>query len=134
MAMRWSWVVVLVLAGPAWGGETAYDWITLRDGTVLLGLANPTGSRGSVELVVRRAWLRGAAPKWADRAEHELAHASRRALADQRRRLTAWRRERSAALANPAPDDKILTWIDSELKRLDQPDAAASWAGPNSAR
>jgi hypothetical protein len=120
--------LLLLDVAPARGAadETAADRITLRDGSVVLGLVTSAtaGHRGAVEFLVRRDWAernaKGQLAEW-DRAA--LASA-RRAIEQRRERLASWRRERAQA-PGVEPDDRILRWIDREQKRLADPDAAA---------
>lgn len=132
MTGRWLLAMAAMLGGSAIAGEPAADRVTLRDGSVALGLvtAATTGARGSVELVVRRDWARGALPKQAALWEKAAARTSRVAIDQRRKRLEAWRRERVAGAANRKPaaagakgEDRILTWIDGERKRLADPAA-----------
>src|SRR4051812_929521 len=101
------------LAGPPAQGETAASLVTLRDGTGVRGEWVEPNARGPVGLIVRRGWLRRHAPGWADRWEAVEAPAVRRASAQRRERLEAWRRERAAG--REGAEDRITTWIDREL-------------------
>ena len=71
-------------------------------------------------ILVRRAWAEANLPDreaaWA-KAEAPLA---RRAEAQRRERLHAWRRDRRP---NPAEGDRITPWLDRELARLADPKA-----------
>jgi hypothetical protein len=121
-------VLALLLVGTDGPGrtppESAADRLTLRDGQVVLGLitSQTPGPRGIVEFLVRRAWaeknLKGQPRQW----EKAAGHASRLAISERQRRLTAWRRDRAAGAA---PDDRILPWIDQELARRSAPGAPA---------
>lgn len=99
---------------------TAVDRVTLRDGSVVLGLVTTvsTGPRGAVELLVRRDWAESHLKTWAGKWSRAIDAGSKLAARQRRERLRAWRAER-AAIA-PAVD-RIVAWIDQELKRLDDP-------------
>jgi hypothetical protein len=98
----------------------AADRITLRDGSIVLGLVTAAGSgpRGSIELLVRRDWAEKHVASWVKKWDKALESSSRLAARQRRERLQAWRRERAGGV--PA-DDRIVGWIDGELQRLDQP-------------
>jgi len=118
--------ILLAADGPRGGvADTAFDRITLRDRSVVLGVltsvSQSPGQRGSVEFLVRREWaqknLARRVPAW----ERSAATAARIALAQRKERLRAWRRDRAA---NPADADRVVNWIDHELDRLSAPGAA----------
>jgi hypothetical protein len=114
-------LAVLGAGGQAGGvASPAADWITLRDGTVVLGLvtASPSGTRGTTEVVVRRAWAEKMIPQQLHRWDRATAAATRHAIVQRRQRLEAWRRERAQGSER---DDRILGWIDRELARLAAP-------------
>jgi hypothetical protein len=117
-----SMVLGLLMLGqtgrPAPVPETAADEITLRDGSVVKGLvlSATTGPRGSVEFVVRRAWAEKSQKLRLQYWDRSIAATTRQALAQRRTRFQAWRRERAP---NVGPDDRIISWIDQELARLD---------------
>jgi hypothetical protein len=98
----------------------ATERVTLRDGSVVLGLvtAVSTGPRGAVELLVRRDWAESHVKTWAGKWSRAIEAGSKLAARQRRGRLGAWRGERAASA--PA-DDRIVAWIDQELKRLDDP-------------
>jgi hypothetical protein len=102
----------------------ATERVTLRDGSVVLGLvtAVSTGPRGAVELLVRRDWAESHLKTWAGKWNRAIEAGSKLAARQRRERLGAWRRERAA---NTPADDRILAWIDQELKRLDDPGFAS---------
>ena len=107
--------LVLLGRGPGAGAadEAAADRITLRDGSVVLGLVTSatSGPRGAVEFLVRRDWaernVKAHLAEW-DRA---AAATLRRAVEQRRDRLASWRREREQA-PGVGPDDRIVRWID----------------------
>ena len=100
--------------------SAATERVTLRDGTVVLGLvtAASTGPRGAVELLVRRDWAESHVKTWAAKWSRAIETGSRLATRQRRERLKAWKGERAASA--PA-DDRIVAWIDQELKQLDDP-------------
>ena len=99
---------------------TAAERVTLRDGSVVLGLVTnvTTGPRGAVELLVRRDWAESHLKTWAGKWSRTIEAGSKLAARQRRERLRSWRAERAASA--PA-DDRIVAWIDQELKRLDDP-------------
>jgi hypothetical protein len=110
-----------IRAGPAAVSAGAAERITLRDGSVVLGLITTvtTGPRGSLELLVRRDWAREHLPRWGPRWERAVEGGTRLAARQRAERLAAWRRQR----ARSRPDgDRILAWIDAEQRRLEDPD------------
>jgi hypothetical protein len=118
----YSWLLGLLLLGYDGnrdGGPPtdAADRITLRDGKVVRGLVTgmTPGPRGSVEFLVRRAWAEGKLKDHLGRWDRSTAATARQAVAQRQKRLEAWRKERAAGV--PA-DDRIVSWIDQELKRL----------------
>ena len=104
-------------AGPA---ETAADQITLRDGSIVKGLvvSATNGPRGAVEFLVRRAWAEKALKQHLQAWDHSTAASTRLALAQRRKRLELWRRERAPSVGQ---DDRIIAWIDHALARLSEP-------------
>jgi hypothetical protein len=121
-------LVLALLVPEADGPRTAapspaFDRITLRDRSVVLGLVISISPqpRGPVEFLVRRDWARQHLPRRMPAWERSSVSAARIALAQRRERLHAWRKERAA---NPADDDRIIPWIDGELARLSAPGAA----------
>jgi hypothetical protein len=104
-----------VLSGP-----TAADRVTLRDGTVVRGLVTSAtnGNRGSVEMIVRRNWAAKNLKKQLTTWEHSEAAAAKTVNDQRRRRLSAWKRERTDG---PGPNDPIMGWIDRELAALADP-------------
>jgi hypothetical protein len=93
---------------------SAADRITLRDGSVVLGVVNATtpGPRGSVEFLVRRDWAEKELKTHAKQWDRSTAAIVRQAVAQRRKRLEAWRRDRSRHVE---ADDRIMQWIDREL-------------------
>jgi hypothetical protein len=117
----------LILAGSLLGAqdaagklETAADRITLRDGSVVLGLVTSvaSGPRGGVELLVRRDWADKQLKTWTKKWDRAIEAGIKRAARQRRDRLQSWRRERVTSVA---ADDCIIAWIDQELKRLADP-------------
>jgi hypothetical protein len=102
--------------GPAGAAER----VTLKDGSVALGMVTSVtnGSRGSVELLVRRDWARAHLPNWAPRWERAIENGTRLAARQRSERLAAWRQQR---VTNRHEGDRILGWIDQETKRLADP-------------
>jgi hypothetical protein len=92
------------------------DRITLKDGSVALGVVAATtpGPRGSVEFLVRRDWAEKALNSQAKQWDRSTAPIVRRAVADRRKRLEAWRRDRAGHVE---ANDRIVQWIDQELAR-----------------
>ncbi len=118
---------VLILAGslmafqkPPEQAAAVADRVTLRDGSVVLGLVTSvsSGPRGAVELLVRREWAESHLKAWASKWDRTIENGSRLAARDRRERLSSWRRERAMTARG---DDRILTWIDQELKRTQDP-------------
>jgi hypothetical protein len=98
---------------------SAADSVTLRDGTVVLGQVVEPAPRGTLRLLVRRAWAQGHLPDWARRWQEAEAPRVERARIQRRERLSAWQRGR-----RPDPGrDPIGAWIDAELARLAGDDA-----------
>src|SRR3954471_6495325 len=97
----------LAAAQPAPDRATAADRITLRDGSVVLGLVTSaaSGPRGSIELLVRRDWAEKDLKTWAKKWDRVLESSSRTAARQRRERLMAWRRDRAGSV--PA-DDRIV--------------------------
>jgi hypothetical protein len=96
--------------------SSAAEVVTLRDGTALLGESIPTGPRGKLLFVVRRAWASEHAPaqlKAWKRAEMVWAA---RAVTQRRERLAAWLSERTA---QAGVSDPVRKWIETEIKRLE---------------
>ncbi|MFI5458524.1 MAG: hypothetical protein ACHRXM_24085 [Isosphaerales bacterium] len=100
--------------------ETAADRVTLRDGSIVMGLvtSTTTGPRGSVEFLVRRAWAEKSLGKHLQSWDRSTAATTRLAIGQRRKRLEAWRRERASSVG---PDDRIMQWIDWELARSAAP-------------
>lgn len=108
-------VLLALAAADAPAVETAADVVTLRDGKVVLGQVVEPAPRGTVLLMVRRAWAEAEVPGWyAGWLKLEEPNV-RRARLQRLSRLRTWRRSR-APFANA--DDAILGWIDRETARL----------------
>jgi hypothetical protein len=103
---------------------SAADRITLRDGSVVLGLVSATtpGPRGSIEFLVRREWAEQAVKEQAKKWDRSTAGTIRAAVEQRRKRLDAWRRDR---VRNVEANDRIVQWIDRELARTGAPGAPA---------
>ena len=67
---------------------------------------------------MRRDWAESHLKTWAGKWSRAIEAGSKLAARQRRERLAAWRAERAASA--PA-DDRIVAWIDQELKRLDDP-------------
>ena len=95
---------------------SAADRITLRDGSVVLGVVNATtpGPRGSVEFLVRRDWAEKTLKSHAKQWDRSTAPMVRQAVQQRRKRLEAWRRDRSPRVE---ANDRIVQWIDRELAK-----------------
>ncbi len=100
--------------------ETAADRVTLKDGSVVRGLVTSVtnGSRGAVELIVRRGWASDHAKAQFIVWERTETAKAKLINEQRRRRLTAWKRER---IGVTNPNDKIMEWIDRELSTLGDP-------------
>lgn len=100
-------------AGPP---ATVADAVTFRDGKVALGQVVDPDRRGSspMILLVRRAWAEANLPDRAAAWEKAEGPLARRAQAQRRGRLVAWRRDRPAVADG---GDRITGWIDRELAR-----------------
>jgi len=100
--------------------ETAADRVTLRDGSVVMGLVTSTtaGPRGSVEFLVRRAWAEKTHKRHLQSWDRSTAATTKLAVGQRRKRLEAWRRERAASVG---PDDRIMQWIKQEVARSADP-------------
>jgi hypothetical protein len=106
---------------PAAAPETAADRVTLRDGSVVLGLVTSatTGQRGgSVEFLVRRAWAEKNVDQNVRRWDRSNGATTNLAISQRQKRLETWKRERAS---HAGPDDRIIQWIDREQTRLAAP-------------
>jgi hypothetical protein len=107
---------LLLGAGRSLGDEpaSAADRITLRDGSVVLGVVNATtpGPRGFVEFLVRRDWAEESLNSHVKQWDRSTAPIIRKAVAERRQRLEAWRRDRAGHVEL---NDRIVQWIDREL-------------------
>jgi hypothetical protein len=117
-------LATLILAGSLIGLQnatervtTAADRITLRDGSVVLGLVTAVsgGPHGGIELLVRRDWVEKKLSAWSKKWMRASDAGARSAVLQRSQRLQNWARERGAFV--PA-DDRILAWIDREVKKL----------------
>jgi hypothetical protein len=103
----------------------AADAVTLRDGKVVLGQLLESDRRGPLVVLVRRAWAGANAPEKLAAWEKAEAPLVRKAEAQRRERLRAWKLERKP---DAAGGDRISPWIDRELARLAGPDAGTKSA------
>jgi hypothetical protein len=116
--------LALLLLGPeSSDGDppaSAADRITLRDGSVVMGVVSSTtaGPRGSVEFLVRRGWAEKSLGKHARQWDRSSAATVRLAIDQRRKRLEVWRRDRASHVE---ADDRIVQWIDRELARTSGP-------------
>jgi len=118
-------LLLLVLGGATlgWPGAvagTAADSVTLRDGKVILGEVVEPAPRGAFVVTIRRSWAHDHLPEMLAKWEVAEAPAARRATAQRRERLVAWRRERPKSAGG---NDRITPWLDRELARPDTPAA-----------
>jgi hypothetical protein len=120
--IRWLVLASGLGVSEAVASESAADKVTLRDGQVVLGEVGESTPR-SLTLYVRRDWAREHVPAWAERWEKVEKAEVKRAVAQRRERLSAWRRDRSIPPVLPAAQDRITPWIDRELARLKAGDA-----------
>jgi hypothetical protein len=100
---------------------TAADRVTLRDGSVVLGLVTSTtaGQRGgSVEFLVRRAWAEKNVDQQMRLWNRSNVATTNLANGQRQKRLETWKRERASHVG---PDDRIIQWIDREQTRLAAP-------------
>jgi hypothetical protein len=104
-------------------GRTAADSVILPDGKVVLGQLLESDRRGPVLMVVRRDWARANLPDRLAAWEQSEAPVVRRAEAQRRERLTAWRRDRATG---PDGGERINAWLDGELARPVNPEAKSS--------
>jgi hypothetical protein len=114
--------LVTLQAGKQAPAVSAAERVVLRDGSVVLGLVTAVngGPRGGLEMVVRRNWAEQNAKGWVRKWERLIDTGTQLAVRQRKERLKLWQRERAAKL--PA-DDRIVRWIDKELKRIDDPAA-----------
>ncbi len=120
-----TWIACLTLVallvdtpqGPP-APATAADAVTLKDGKVLLGQVVESDRRGPLAMVIRRAWASANVPDKLAAWEKLEGPVVRRAEAQRRERLVAWRRDRAAGAAE---GDRIAPWIDAEVARLADP-------------
>jgi len=114
-----SWLLTLGVALiSAAKVESAADAVTLRDGKVVLGQVVEPSPRGTLTVIVRRAWAEAHLPDLAKRWTAEEKALVRRAEALRRSRLEQWKRELAA---NTTPNDPITPWIERQLARLNDP-------------
>ncbi|WP_337177052.1 hypothetical protein [Paludisphaera sp.] len=111
-------------AGAGAPATTTADRVVLKDGRELLGLVTSpaAGPRVGFDMLVRREWAEAHVPDLAARWVRNAETMRRPAVAERRRRLAAWRAERKAAVG----EDRVTTWIDAELRRMEEPGALDS--------
>lgn len=128
----WTLLLAASLTAQA---EPAAEVVTLRDGSTILGqiLTAPPAGKGSgkgtgskgvqpIQVLVRRGWAEAHQKERLAAWDHVDEPAAQRAASVQRERLTRWRREREKLLPETERrNDRILTWIDRQLERLDAP-------------
>jgi hypothetical protein len=102
--------------------QSAADSVTLPDGRVMLGQLLDSDRRGPQLMLVRRAWAETNLPDKLKAWEKAEAPVTRKAEAQRRERLLAWKRDRRP---DPSGADRITPWIDRELDRLMAPNAGA---------
>ncbi|WP_165235321.1 hypothetical protein [Aquisphaera insulae] len=105
----------------------ASERVLLQDGSMVRGVITDVlpGSRGGVEMLVRREWAEKNLKPWFGRWDRALAAGSKAAARQRLERLRGWRKDRAAAV-KVAADDRILGWIDREVKRLEDPSSNAT--------
>ena len=108
----WLMVPVLSLLAAAEPDSVA-DRVTLRDGAVILGQVLDPSPKGTLVVVVRRAWADSNLPELSRRWQASEISVAARAMKLRRDRLIAWRRDRAG---NAAGADPISSWIDHQLK------------------
>jgi len=106
-------LVLLGLTPPIW--DNAADSVILPDGKIVLGELLESDRRGPQWMLVRRGWAAANLPAKALAWEKAEASTVRKAEAQRRDRLLAWKRDRRP---DPAAGDRITPWIDRELDRL----------------
>src|SRR5579863_7222322 len=94
--------------------ETAAYRITLRDGSVVMGLVTATtkAPHASVEFIVRRASAEKSNSQRLRQWDRSAAATVLQANKQRRERLEAWGRERTSGAG---PDDRIVQWISQQL-------------------
>jgi hypothetical protein len=97
------------------GTKSVADRIVLRDGKALLGQVVESSDNGSLTILVRRALVRKTLPEWSEAWESAEKVAIASAVQHRHERLSIWRQERPS---EPAPGDRITTWLDRELTRV----------------
>jgi hypothetical protein len=115
--------VLITAVKPEPAPDNAADVVTLRDGSVLLGKIQESAPRSGLIVIVRRAWAEKALPQLWKRWEAEEKTTTRRAVAQRRERLRAWKQDRAG---DRDAGDRISTWIDKEIARLGDPEQAKS--------
>jgi hypothetical protein len=119
-----GWMIGLAVLGqaPPTPNRSSADAVTLRDGKVVLGQLLDSDRRAPLVMVVRRAWAEANLPDKSSAWEKAEAPTTRKAEAQRRERLLAWKQERKP---NADGGDRITPWIDRELDRLSNPNARA---------
>ena len=108
-------ILTLCLASLGLMVDTAADAVTLRDGQVILGqMIEPDRRGGPMLMVVRRSWAEADLPDRYEGWRKLEAPIVRRAEAQRKARLDAWRRDRPRDVAR---DDRITAWLDAMASR-----------------
>lgn len=117
-------LVLTTLTAPVRAAERTADEVTTTLGKVIRGEVVEPSPRGSLWVHVRRAWAKAELPDDYARWESAEQPNVRKAIAQRKERMRAWKRERGAGQPG---EDRIGPWIDRELERLENdPDLAAS--------
>lgn len=113
-------LVLFCLSTQAAHSESAAERVLLSDGGVVLGQVVEPSPRGLVRVVARREWVAAQLP---DRlVSWEIAESKRREVASgqRRERLANWAAELRRGI-EPDGRDVLLTWIDGQLRALNNP-------------
>jgi hypothetical protein len=100
--------------------RSAADLVTLHDGKIVIGQLIDSDRRGPQYMLVRRDWAEANLPDKSTAWEKLEAPLVRKAEAQRRERLLAWKQDRKP---DPAGADRITGWIERELARMAAPNA-----------